>query len=344
MDIRTCGAICDGLTDDTAAVNLALTRLPSTGGLIWHSGGTCLINSTVDLTAVGVPTANIHFAGPGTGAAKYKFGVAGTLSGAYGGSTVFFSFSGLTFSGTNATTPAAMLQFTNMFVVDFVNCSFQDAAVLLTLNSCGHIHFAPTCTYNFNQAGTQRAIHLSNSVDVQIFGSFEGHTGGTAELVEMFGTCDTVTITANAREEHSHLVRFAAAATCNNITIENCNTLNEVNGLVLVANTGTVTDCIVANNTALGNGTASIAIDFSNPGSGTGVIVTGNRMNNFGGSVPVNMGGTTSSFLDHYGVGSPVNNIAAPRSSIWHRADGGAASCLWVQEAAVSTSTGWVNK
>lgn len=47
IDVRTFGAKCDGVTDDTAKIQLALNSIPDSGGTAEFPNGTCVISNTL---------------------------------------------------------------------------------------------------------------------------------------------------------------------------------------------------------------------------------------------------------------------------------------------------------
>lgn len=51
-----------------------------------------------------------------------------------------------------------------------------------------------------------------------------------------------------------------------------------------------------------------------------------------------------ASLYSRYGTGTPEGAVAAPIGAIFHRADGGAGTSVYVKESGAATNTGWVAK
>lgn len=84
-NIKAYGAKCDGSTDDTTAIQAAITAAQAAGGMVWHPGGTAIISAPLNVTVD-----NVQFGGTGWGSV-YK------ASASFSGSHMLYVQSGGTF-------------------------------------------------------------------------------------------------------------------------------------------------------------------------------------------------------------------------------------------------------
>lgn len=94
-------------------------------------------------------------------------------------------------------------------------------------------------------------------------------------------------------------------------------------------------DCLVVDTVASDFPSGAVRIESN---ASTGNEVRGTK----GGLVSVDVT-APAPLVEHWGTGTPESSQIAAVSSVWHRTDGGAGTCLYVKESG-SASTGWVAK
>lgn len=101
ISVKAYGAVGDGVTDDTTAIQAAINAVPATGGIVYFPAGTYII-SGAGLTFT---KSNVTFAGAGSGATllQIKSGVTGSFAMFQGTSVNKVRFTNLGFDGLRRT-------------------------------------------------------------------------------------------------------------------------------------------------------------------------------------------------------------------------------------------------
>jgi len=76
VNVKAFGAVGDGVTDDTTAIQAAITALPATGGILYFPPGTYLVNSGLPLTGL---VSGTKVCGAGRNASIIKNGGTGNI-------------------------------------------------------------------------------------------------------------------------------------------------------------------------------------------------------------------------------------------------------------------------
>jgi len=146
----------NGTTDDTAAIQAALTALETNGGVLYFPVGTYLVSSSLTYTS----TAELHIRGDVMN---------GRLSsGIGGGSLIYCSPGSYPFYGFDITN-AGCVSFTDITVISAANGTTAETYAAFQLTSCGKSNFYRCRTTNVQaNQGTNQGIVLNNCNNVDI--------------------------------------------------------------------------------------------------------------------------------------------------------------------------------
>lgn len=113
IPVTSFGAKCDGVTDDTTAIQNAIGAVPATGGVVTFPCGTCMFSSSVGGIAITVDKSSVHLRGEDKWCSTLK-NIGGSTAGYIGvagsASANGFHFSRLTLDGNGTTWTGAAAQ------------------------------------------------------------------------------------------------------------------------------------------------------------------------------------------------------------------------------------------
>ena len=133
VDVRTFGAVGDGSTDDTAAIEDAITA--ANGKWLLIPDGTYIVDTIV--------TTGISVRLTGSGTLKHKASATGTMLSVTGTSSTAFAAHGIRFDGnrTNQSARRTLVHLTTIGRVDIQRCTFTSsvAEALFLAGTLGHV-------------------------------------------------------------------------------------------------------------------------------------------------------------------------------------------------------------
>jgi hypothetical protein len=136
INVKDFGAVGDGVTDDTAAIQAAVDFVASAGGIVWFPSGTFLHGTTITLKS------NVTLFGYGA-VLKWSGGSAVQTTTASSGVTENIGVHGLTFDGgANASGCLALrsVYFGSFTDLSFVSSNASNVILLLTVNTSGSVN------------------------------------------------------------------------------------------------------------------------------------------------------------------------------------------------------------
>lgn len=138
LNVKDFGAIGDGSTNDTAAIQGAINALPGpgSGGTIYFPPGTYVCTSTIDLRA------GVHLVGSGWGSTIIRCSGAAPGIRCSQGSLSYANISirDIQIDGTaGASSTVDVLSFTNCIGVSIVRCYISNGDYCIAMNTCQHV-------------------------------------------------------------------------------------------------------------------------------------------------------------------------------------------------------------
>lgn len=326
INVRDRGAKGDGTTDDTAAVQAAISGLPTQGGTVYFPPGKYLVSATLTNTGGTVGSADIILRGAG-GRNSGNFGFAGASRIIFTGtgtgavidlrSTSGVQIHDLCIEHTSTSFTGRMVDLRNTATSDtayplVANCYIAgptgsataigidlDKATRVTIRECA-IYAMATCISGKGSAST-----YSNQVKISDVGFNKSnvaiHNPGQAWLVQSCTFEGSGSAVAGAMDHDS-------GVTCEGLTVMSCWSGDVTSGTQFVVagtgisiignwigctnGTGITTDGIVTGLTIFGNifQSCSTGINLFTSSSNSGQVITGNTYN----SVTTRFTGTLS--------------------------------------------------
>lgn len=301
IDVRTYGAVGDGVTDDTAAIQLALDAVPTRGAIVYFPSAEYVVSPVLNTKWLKVKS-NTTLAGTGTIRVADDAGDYRTVFGA--SPTLFSAVENITFRdltidqnipgnitcdvtvATAATTQQAAIAFfaiTNGLVerVRFDTCGGINTVVFNGSSTCRDVEVR-NCYFNFAQAESSTPGYDNSAIYMNAFGMavldnvFE--TDSISEAAR--AACEVHTsraVVANNRTYNYRTIANVVAegtATEMNAVVSSNVMMNGCNGITLWSITGKTMGnvVVVANSISLANSTwasnSSWGIAFYNDSSG----------------------------------------------------------------------------
>lgn len=186
-DVRAYGAVGDGSTDDTSAIQAAVDGLPTStpnGGTVLFPAGTYLVSSAITTGSL----SNIHFRGMGTGATIIRANSAAIDVFCVGPAATprknRFSFSDLHIDSDVTKTAGAGINFQNTTWISVHNVFINEMDVGISMNNVSTGFLDKVIIYNDGTSATKKGIYIEDGNDQIIdhtliyFGATnEGHSG-----------------------------------------------------------------------------------------------------------------------------------------------------------------------
>jgi len=299
-NVRDYGATGDGVTDDSTAVQAAITACASGEGTIYFPPGTYLCNSTLDFTGSSTGHLRLLGAGPESSVIKCAHATLG-MNFQFGVAKGGVEITSLAIAG-DQTGPDELIEFNYGYEIFIHDCHFKDAEILLSFGvnmSHTHIH---NNVFSWNVApANSRAIYLRQCSLFSIANNtFEGASATTKFiLADGVNEKQQLSIIGNTfTGTYDDVIQFGqsgAGGDFDRVSIIG-NVANSVTGQFFAQSYGTLDDSIIANNIARGTG-ASTAIEISI--TATNVSILNNSLLNFSSKYNVSGFASSSYIIDN---------------------------------------------
>jgi hypothetical protein len=168
-------------------------------------------------------------------------------------------------------------------------------------------------------------------------------TGGAQFGIYLSGSINTASIVGNELHGNSQAEKAINIVDATNVSISGNSTNGWTQNEVYI-NSATAVDVISITGNAFGSGLAAGAIGTTGAGTfGEKITAFGNSGYRLTNTENTDIRNLFRAVYEVQGTGTPESSVTAGVGSVYHRRDGGAATCLYIKETGTG-NTGWVAK
>lgn len=274
VNVMDYGAKGDAATDDSAAIQAAITALPLAGGRVYFPAGTYVLNSTLTFARD-----NVHLIGEGYNTTKLRCPAAAIGIDVGDGVTIYHyvTLRDLTLTRTSPG-GATSVRWRKVDQGRIVRCAITGGTTNLDLDGCIAC-VVESCGINtFTEVG----VRLQNTDQICIANNtWETNVGSTPIHIRVDSGNKAVAITGNSFSTADWAVLCQGGASTDCLITGNCGE-NLENGLSLGPNTPAAARWVVSGNVFRGT---AVALTRGLITWGTNIVVVGNSFTNFSGTV-----------------------------------------------------------